>query len=106
MAGPAHAVAAGRCLLAWLPAVQREAYLARCGSIVETPWLPRANPAILCDDLAQIRQTGIALDRGESNPDVCCVAAPVGDDTGASGAVAVSRRAVDWCGRKRPLPRW
>lgn len=89
MAGPAHSVAVGRCLLAWLPPVQREAYLARCASIAALPWLPQANPDTLRDDLEQIRQTGYAVDRGENNPEVCCVAAPVRDDSGASIAVAI-----------------
>jgi DNA-binding IclR family transcriptional regulator len=97
MAGPAHAVAAGRCLLAWLPTAQREAYLARYESLVVPPAFPKVSPAVLRDDLAQIRETGYAFDRGESNPAVCCIAAPIRDDSGASGAVAI----VAPCGRLR-----
>lgn len=89
MAGPAHAVAAGRVLLAWLPDGRREDYLARYDAALETPWFPKTEPETLRDALAQIRQMGYAVDRGEGNPDVCCIAAPIRGEAGVSGAVSI-----------------
>jgi DNA-binding IclR family transcriptional regulator len=88
IAGPAYAVAAGRVLLAWLPAAQREACLARCEAAPAVPWFPPADPAALRAELAQIRQDGFAVDRGDGNPDVCCIAAPIHDLSGVVSAVA------------------
>jgi DNA-binding IclR family transcriptional regulator len=77
LAAPAHAVAAGRALLAWLPAAQLDAYLARYVMASASPF-PLTNPNALRAELAGIRQTGYALDRG-GHPDVCCIAAPIVD---------------------------
>lgn len=88
-AGPAHAVAAGRVLLAWLPAAQQEAFFERCESAPGLPGFLPANAADLREELEKIRNLGYALDRGDRNPDVCCLAAPIRDYAGASSAVAV-----------------
>ncbi len=51
----------------------------------------------LLDTLAEVRASGVAVENCESNPDVCCVAAPVRDRTGATvAAMSVSV----------PLHRW
>ncbi len=81
MAAPAHAFAAGRVLIAWLPEDQREARLARWRATPDSPF-PLLNPQALRTELEQIRRSGFALDRGEGHPDVCCIAAPVGVDRG------------------------
>jgi IclR family transcriptional regulator, acetate operon repressor len=89
VAAPAHATATGRALLAWLPAAQREAYLARCTSAPTSPWFPPANPDALRGEFEQIRIAGYAVDRGAGNPDVWCVAAPVSDGGSAVEAIGV-----------------
>jgi hypothetical protein len=50
---------------------------------------PLTNPHALRAELDRIRRDGYALDRGEDNPAVCCVAAPVIDRQGAVGSIAV-----------------
>jgi DNA-binding IclR family transcriptional regulator len=82
MAVAAHAVAAGRTLLAWLSSPQIEAYLARQAATPNSPF-PVTNPAVLRAELERIRLAGYALDRGEGHPEICCIAAPVFDPTGA-----------------------
>ncbi len=88
VAGPAYALAAGKVLLAWLPDSQRKAYLARCDSLPEIPWFPRAQSEVLRHEFARIRQMGYALDRGDGNPTVCCIAAPICDRAGVTLSVA------------------
>jgi DNA-binding IclR family transcriptional regulator len=87
LAGPAHSAAAGRALLARLPAAQLEAYLDRQATVPGALY-PLTNPGGLRAELEGIRQTGYALDRG-ANPDVCCVAAPVGDQSGVVGSISI-----------------
>jgi DNA-binding IclR family transcriptional regulator len=81
----AHAVAAGKVLLAELPAVQLDAYIARQMARSEAPF-PLRRPDTLRADLARIRRDGYALDRGDGHPDVCCIATPVRDLAGAVNA--------------------
>lgn len=82
MAVPAHVLAVGRVLLAWQPAAQIEDYLTRQAAAPPFPPFPPLAPRALRDEMAQIRLAGYALDHGEGNRDVCCVAAPIGDATG------------------------
>jgi IclR family KDG regulon transcriptional repressor len=66
---PAHCTSVGKMLLASLPE----------------------------DDLAAIRERGIAVERRESNPDVSCVAAPVRDGAGrVVAALSVSVPMIRW----------
>ncbi len=88
MAIPAHVLAAGRVLLAGLPAAQFEAHLTRCVTLAGIPPFPATTPAVLREELARIRLAGYALDRGEGNPNVCCVSAPVSDGAGVVGSIA------------------
>ncbi len=81
MGAPAHTAAAGRILLAWLPAAELEAYLARRAAAPDSPY-PLTSPTALRAELERIRTAGYALDRGEGHPEVCCVAAPVSDLSG------------------------
>ena len=88
IAGPAYALAAGRVLLAWLPKAQQEAYLARCDASPPMPWFPRMEADALRQEFTRIRQMGYALDRGDGNPNVCCLAAPIQDRSGVTLSVA------------------
>lgn len=88
MAGPAHSVAAGKALLAWLPSGSLEAYVAR-QLAAPAPLFPLTAPDALRAELGRIRRDGYALDRGDENPDVCCVAAPVTARIGVVGSISV-----------------
>lgn len=89
LAGPAHAFAAGRALLAGLPPVQREAAIARCEASPDLPWIPRVTPRALRDELENVRQKGYAVDSGEGNVGVCCYAAPIPGVAGVTASIAV-----------------
>jgi DNA-binding IclR family transcriptional regulator len=70
---PAHASAAGKALLAFEP---------EASSIVEAALEPLTAATITSADalsahLAEIRESGYALDLGEHDEDVICVAAPI-----------------------------
>lgn len=88
IAGPAYAVASGRVLLAWLPEPLRDAYLARCDAAPRLPWFSQPQPETLRHEFARIRQMGYALDRGDDNPSVCCIAAPIRDRAGVAFSIA------------------
>ena len=90
IAAPAHAVGSGRALLAWLPPAQLDAYVKRLPATPVAPWFVQVTPESLRADLAQIRQQGYAFDRGEGNPDVCCVAAPIHDASGLTASISVA----------------
>ena len=96
MAIPAHSVAVGRVLLAWQPAAQIESYLNRHTGAPAFPPFPLLKPDALRAEIERIRMTGYALDLGEGNPEVCCVAVPISDPTGtvefAIGIVAPCAR--------------
>ena len=89
LAGPAHAFAGGRVLLAGLPTAQREAAIARCESSPDLPWLPRITPRALRGDLENVRLKGYAVDSGEGNAGVCCFAAPIRSVNGEAASIAV-----------------
>lgn len=88
IAGPASALAAGKVLLAWLPESQQGAYLARCDAEPPIPWFPKTSAEDLRIEFTRIRQLGYALDRGDGNPHVCCIAAPIFDRTSVALSVA------------------
>ncbi|MGH2614838.1 MAG: IclR family transcriptional regulator [Thermomicrobiales bacterium] len=101
LAAPAHALAGGRTLLAWLPAAELEAYLNSAAAASGSPF-PLSNSGALRAELERIRTKGYALDRGDVHPDICCVAAPVIDPTGAvSMAIATVAPAARF-GREEP----
>ena len=58
---------------------------------------PLTAPDALRAELGRIREDGYALDTGEENPDVCCVAAPVATRSDVVGAISV----VGPCARLR-----
>jgi DNA-binding IclR family transcriptional regulator len=84
---PLHAGAPGRVILAFLPEDAREAVLAQplerltAATVVE--------PSGLRALLESVRQTGVAVSRGERQQGVASVAAPVFDGHGVAGAVCV-----------------
>lgn len=77
LAGPAYAFAAGRVLLAGLPAARQEAAITQVLATPALPWLPRVTPQAMRDDLANIRHKGYAADNDNGGAGVCCLAAPV-----------------------------
>lgn len=89
---PAHVSATGKAILAFLPAER----LARLGAAA--PHAPRSVAAAeaFARDLGQIRRRGFAVNRGEWDPQVGAVAAPVfggrGDVLGSLGIILPASR--------------
>jgi DNA-binding IclR family transcriptional regulator len=83
---PAHSIATGKAILAFLPA-------ARLSAIVAS--LNRANgktvdAQVLAKDLGQTRKLGYAINRGERDQDVGAIAAPLFDAQGeAVGSIGI-----------------
>ncbi|MFZ3554313.1 IclR family transcriptional regulator [Streptomyces sp. BH055] len=87
---PLHATAAGKALLAQLPAEEAGAVLDRTGLPARTPHT-HTDRAELIKELAAIRDAGYATDYEEADASICSIAAPVLDADGtAVGAVSVS----------------
>lgn len=90
LAMPADVLAAGRVLLAQLPAETLEAIAAQRAKHPEPPF-PVISRSALHTDLEQIRQCGFAIDRGHGHRDVWCVAAPLAGYEGAEhAAIAIT----------------
>ncbi|MGV8873012.1 MAG: IclR family transcriptional regulator [Rhodococcus sp. (in: high G+C Gram-positive bacteria)] len=93
---PASCTAIGKAMLAFLP----EPALTAMANQVEFPAItPRSitDPAELIDQLARVREVGVAYEAGESNPDVSCVAAPVRDHRGdVVAALSISVPDMRW----------
>ncbi|MFE6508413.1 IclR family transcriptional regulator [Nocardioides sp. NPDC057767] len=85
---PAHATALGKAMLAWLPAERVDELVA--------PALTPLTPATI-GDLADLHQElhrvrsrcGVAFERGETDPDIACVAAAIRGPEGPVGAVSL-----------------
>ncbi|OQO90540.1 IclR family transcriptional regulator [Saccharomonospora piscinae] len=73
---PAHCTAVGKVLLAGLTDDELSARLGGRRLVALTPHSITSR-AVLREQLAAIRRTGVAHERSESNPDAGCVAAPV-----------------------------
>lgn len=78
---PLHCGSSPRCLLAYLPEAEREAYLAR-------PLAPRSpntitDPALLRRAIAETRRSGYVVSRSEIDEGMVSVAAPVWDGCGS-----------------------
>jgi DNA-binding IclR family transcriptional regulator len=91
MRGNAHARASGKVLFAFAPAQRLEDYLA-----ANAP-LPRRTPQTVTDpdqlrrEIAEVRERGYAVDRGEFIPGVCGIAAPLLEPNGfATACLAVT----------------
>jgi DNA-binding IclR family transcriptional regulator len=87
---PAHCTALGKVILASLRPDQLERFLARVDMKPSTEKSITDIPVLL-REVAEIRRTGIAIDDGEFNAEVRCVAVPVKDFTGQIvGALGIS----------------
>lgn len=85
---PAHAGAAGKLLLAYLPAAELERRLA--GPLAAPTPRTITDPKRLRAELARVRRQGWAQDKGENLPSILAYAAPViGRDGGVIAAVSV-----------------
>lgn len=83
----------GKVLLAYLPAGEREAYLAGGPFVALTPDTI-TDPADLARELACVARQGYALDRGEIVAGLSCIAVPVHRADGAVvAAISLSRKA-------------
>jgi IclR family transcriptional regulator, acetate operon repressor len=86
---PLHATAAGRAVLAQLPAADVEELIAR--GLERFSESTTTDPAELRAGLARVRRDGYAVNRNQYRPDVCAIAAPVLDEDGTPlAALAVS----------------
>ena len=90
MPRPAHATAIGKVLLASLPRDQLEQMLDRIGLRRFTPKTIVARDALL-REIDEVRRKGMAIDDGEFDDEVRCVAVPVHDFAGrVAGAIGIS----------------
>lgn len=84
--GSEHIRASGKAVLAHLPAAQRGSILARCMAAATDDQLQAA-----IDDLENVRVQGWALDDGQFQEGVYCIAAPFfGSGGSVAGSVSVS----------------
>jgi IclR family transcriptional regulator, KDG regulon repressor len=87
---PLHCTALGKVLMAALSAEQFQRLVARVPLIPHTP-KSITDAEALRRELEDVRQTGYALDDGEFDPEVRCVAVPVREFTGSVvGALGIS----------------
>ena len=87
---PAHCTALGKIMLAALALEQFERYLTRAQLTVQTP-NTITSAERLRREIAEVRRTGIAIDDGEFDPEMRCVALPVRDFSGqVIGALGMS----------------
>jgi DNA-binding IclR family transcriptional regulator len=87
---PAHCTALGKVILAALRSDQLERFLERVDMKPSTDKSITDVPRLL-KEIAEVRRTGVAIDDGEFNSEVRCVAVPVKDFTGqVVGALGIS----------------
>ena len=86
---PLHATGAGKCLLAALPVVKRDALLDRLDLRPYTPHT-LVDPAGLRRALDEARERGFSIDDEEYDDGVRCIALPVGGMNDAIAAISVS----------------
>jgi len=87
---PAHCTALGKIMLAALAPARFEHYLKRAEL---KPYTPKSITSAerLAREIAEVRRSGLAIDDGEFDAEVRCVAVPVHDFSGRSvGAVGIS----------------
>lgn len=101
---PVHCTGVGKALLAQLPAVQVQALLVRAGMPAQTPHTI-TDPARLANELDRIRQQGYAVDDGEQELGVRCVAVAL-TRAPAPTALSVSgpETRVSWAAVERIVP--
>jgi len=73
---PLHATGVGKCLVAWMPHEEQERLIRRLSFTPCTLHTVRT-PDELIRQLADVRESGFALDREEREDGVVCIAAPV-----------------------------
>jgi DNA-binding IclR family transcriptional regulator len=89
---PAHATAAGKCLLARLSEDDFQHLFPSARLAVSTAATVRSR-RVLSEELGRVRSQGYAINDGESEDDLAAVSAPVVDARGtAHGAISVSGR--------------
>jgi IclR family KDG regulon transcriptional repressor len=87
---PAHCTALGKIMLAALAPEQFERFLQRADLKVRTP-KSITESGKLAREIAEVRRSGIAIDDGEFDAEVRCVAVPVRDFSGrVTGAIGIS----------------
>ena len=87
---PAHCTALGKIMLAGLSEEQFDRFLARADMKAHTP-NSIVTPEALRREIAEVRRTGTAIDNGEFDSELRCVAVPVRDFSGAVvGAIGIS----------------
>jgi DNA-binding IclR family transcriptional regulator len=87
---PAHCTALGKVILAALKPDQLDNFLKRAELTAVTP-NSITDVGALRKNLEDVRQSGIAFDDGEFNPEVRCIGVPVRDFTGQIvGAIGIS----------------
>jgi IclR family acetate operon transcriptional repressor len=84
-----HCTAVGKVLVADLPGPHVAALLARVGMPARTP-ATITQPAVLLSELERVREQGFAVDDGEEETGVRCLALPVHDGSRVVAAVSVS----------------
>lgn len=84
---PLHCTGVGKALLAFMPEAEREAALG--GGLRAYTSTTITNPLRLREELSRIHESHIALDMGERQADVRCIATPVFDD-GCRPVAAIS----------------
>jgi DNA-binding IclR family transcriptional regulator len=91
---PVHCTALGKVLIGCCPEGQREAYdrtVTREGRLVARTRSTITDPDKLFEQIRTVAGQGFAVDRDECEVGLCCVAAPVHDETGrVVGAISVS----------------
>jgi IclR family transcriptional regulator, KDG regulon repressor len=99
---PAHCTAVGKMLLASLAEEELAARIPAGAPLAAMTPRTITDSALLHRQLADIRGTGIAVEECESNPDVCCSAAPVRDRSGSVvAALSISVPSIRWDERRR-----
>lgn len=90
---PLHALAAGKILLAWLPAAEQARFFAEAPRQQLTP-ATRTDEADLRKEFTQICIEGVSVAREEATLGICGVAVPVWSDGQLCGALSVAVPAV------------
>ena len=87
---PAHCTALGKIMLAALAPDQFERYLQRASLKAHTP-MSMTSAERLAREIAEVRRAGLAIDDGEFDSELRCVALPVRDFSGrVIGAIGIS----------------
>lgn len=87
---PAHCTAVGKAILASLQPDQLERFINRVGLKPSTK-KSISEKSVLMREIEEVRRTGVAMDDGEFNLEVRCVAVPVKDFSGRTiGALGIS----------------